>query len=418
MLININNFTMPKSLNRSNSRKKIVESVSEESFDSEESTNSEESFDSEESTNSEESFDSEESTISEESTVSEEFVNKKKSSSKLKTDNCRGVIPHSKRKQIFKNKKGLINNAFQYINDEYCLVEYGTSKKRLLVVRTSDKKVNISQLCIDAGKQLKHWKEIDKSKEYIAQVMKKLHMTNVSELMDEVRKCGSNPIIRGVYAHELLVPNITQWCSAEFAVEVSIVMNNYMVKVYDDDVKERFAEKDDTICELNKEMKKLTRQMKKQTKQNALLLNYARNTTTQNDLLHMDNIELKDMIGDISNDKVVKLNNSQDNEIFVVIRNNDKKPKYGYYVIRTTKRRMPLAISNHKEKHKYARKILTIDNPNVINLWKRVGKTYGSSSSKPKLSICGNNFNLMKGCTEHKMLELINKVHNERLQPE
>ena len=92
----------------------------------------------------------------------------------------------------------------QMINNEYYLAKYKiSSTKYSLIVRVSDNYINISQLCISVGKHLGHWNENSKTKEQITCAMERLNMTNVSELMYEIRKCGSNPRIKGVYAHSI-----------------------------------------------------------------------------------------------------------------------------------------------------------------------------------------------------------------------
>jgi len=225
--------------------------------------------------------------------------------------------------------------------------------------------------------------------------------------------------LRGTYVHPKLVPHIASWASPEFAIKVSEIVNEFYIQRAIEEKDIIIGQKDAKIDKMAKQINKLLQDSAKAISQNDLLINYARKTTSKVDLLHIDNIELRELIGDISNQKVVKHPDPTENDSFVIIQNNNKEDNgKNFYVIRTLKKSMPSTINKYKQTNKYAKVVLTIDNPHGINFWKRIGKKYGQNGDKPLLKIKGNNFRLINDCTTHKMIEIVNKIHNERLKYE
>jgi predicted GIY-YIG superfamily endonuclease len=98
-----------------------------------------------------------------------------------------------------------------------------TSNKQLIlngvqiIARQSDGFINLNQLCKAGGKQIKRWKENEKSKAFLEDLS-----TSIGKTMDEILtyETGSNEN-RATWGHPHIAIYIAQWISPNFAVQVS-----------------------------------------------------------------------------------------------------------------------------------------------------------------------------------------------------
>lgn len=141
---------------------------------------------------------------------------------------------------------------YEPVNEEYGWGKYGDFK---VLIRKSDGYVNVTKLCRDGDKKFGNWMETAKSKELIL-----CHSSSdISEEPLEVVMAGLYET-RGTYAHPDLVPHIGSWVSPKFALKVSKIINEYIVREY----RELIRVKDTRIDELITEVKSQTREIQSQ----------------------------------------------------------------------------------------------------------------------------------------------------------
>lgn len=113
------------------------------------------------------------------------------------------------------------NIVFKKINDEYYWGIYGDSK----VIMNSNGYINVTKICNEVTtkngkkKEFKHWKTTSEAKDVLCEISK---ITNISEsklLIKELKSIEN--IVRGTYAHPMLVTHIASWISPKFSIKVS-----------------------------------------------------------------------------------------------------------------------------------------------------------------------------------------------------
>jgi len=103
------------------------------------------------------------------------------------------------------------------INDDFSYGKYG---EFCMIIKNSNGYMNATNLCKEAGKEFFHWKANSISKEFIKETMLYLNMS-IDELIITITG-GQNTTIRGSYIHPLLITHVACWCGPNFALKVSI----------------------------------------------------------------------------------------------------------------------------------------------------------------------------------------------------
>ncbi len=135
---------------------------------------------------------------------------------------------------------------FEDINSDYGRGNYGTIS---VIIRKKDGYINATKLCKDAGKELFNWNKNNMSNELMEELEQVLRIRRTSLM--EVYQSGTIRELSGTYAHPKLIPHIASWSSVKFAVTVSEIVNNFLVREY----KETIRAKDTHIDELIQEVK-------------------------------------------------------------------------------------------------------------------------------------------------------------------
>lgn len=142
---------------------------------------------------------------------------------------------------------------YESINDTYSYGKYGDIT---VIIMNTNSYVNVTKLCNEYGKEFRHWKENNGSKELIKEVDDHIQARRNSDGPKPVSiitiGTGNNDL-RGTYVHPLLVPHIASWISPKFAIKVSEIVNDYMVRQY----KYIIGQKDTRIDELINEVRSL-----------------------------------------------------------------------------------------------------------------------------------------------------------------
>jgi len=142
---------------------------------------------------------------------------------------------------------------YESVSDEYGWGKYGDFK---VLIRRKDGYINASKLCKDGGKLIGNWSQMQGSKQYVEEFKGSIGIP-IDPL--EAIVTGSNDT-RGTYAHPLLIPHIASWVSPKFAIMVSKIVNNYLVKEYKEELYQKDVElgkRKDKIDELLDEVKGL-----------------------------------------------------------------------------------------------------------------------------------------------------------------
>lgn len=271
---------------------------------------------------------------------------------------------------------------FEHINDKYAYGKYDEFK---VIIMKENRYINATKLCNETGKSFKHWLENANSKNLIEEVEKTFTagypaVNKKSTIMVQGGK-GTNGLINGTYVHELLIPHIASWISPSFAIKVSKIVNSFIVKEYQDSIKE----KDDKISELEKILKNIERQNKiANEKLDAVLsdnvITHNKLDKTKEQLEESDNkLDHITKKLDVSVERrVPKAQSSRVIEDFVVMAENKNKKCRQYYFIRGQKSHIVKKINTYTEENKNAIEFLRIEDiPHAINLGIRIKEYLG-----------------------------------------
>jgi len=143
---------------------------------------------------------------------------------------------------------------YESVTDEYGWGKYGDFK---VLIRRKDGYINATKLCKDGGKLLGHWSETQGSKQFVEEFKGSIGIP-----IDPLEAIVTGPNnTRGTYAHPELIPHIASWVSPKFAVMVSRIVNNYLIKEYKEELYQKDVElgkRKDKIDELLDEVKGLS----------------------------------------------------------------------------------------------------------------------------------------------------------------
>lgn len=170
--------------------------------------------------------------------------------------------------------------AYESINDTYSHAEYGDFK---VIMNIKTGYINATKLCADGGKQMKHWLENSSSKNLI-----ECFENNQSESRPVLITDNSYGITRGTYAHPDLIPHIASWVSPKFAIKVSKIVNEFLIREREEVIRRLTGEKSELIKMLeesekqrkndHKESLKMLEEMKRQNEKTHIILDETQNT--------------------------------------------------------------------------------------------------------------------------------------------
>ena len=156
--------------------------------------------------------------------------------------------------------------AYENIDDTYSKARYGEFE---VIINMKTGYINATKLCADGGKRFDHWLENKNSKELI----KECQLPEFRESTMLV-KGGQIPIITGTYVHPDLIPHIASWVSPKFAIKVSKIVNDFLIREREEEIRRLTGEKSELVKMLeeselrrkedHKESLKMLEDMKKQ----------------------------------------------------------------------------------------------------------------------------------------------------------
>jgi hypothetical protein len=339
---------------------------------------------------------------------------------------------------------------FEDINDEYGYGKYGNFE---VIIRKRDGYINATKLCRDGRKQLSHWIRNDNSKNLV-----KFLGNIIGKTREELIQCVmGNTIYTGTYVHPKLIPHIASWVSHEFALMVSDIVNEHIIREY----KIQMKQKDDKIDNLERTMKEIKdkndemiRKMDKVLENNDILNENIELLKETNNIISgkLTGVEKELKVAeeklDVANENIIlmngelkvaeeKLDVANENIILtydtlkktanqrvpqervpssekecLIIYFNPKNIEYPFSVFRGQKRSFSLKKKFTNEELAHVRIIFELkENPNPVEVWNRVKQTL-----RTKISWSNNQFKL-DTITEEELIQEIEKIYEERLKP-
>jgi len=128
---------------------------------------------------------------------------------------------------------------FENINDKYAWGNYGEFK--VLMMRENGF-INVTKMCKEGGKEFRKWKENKSSELFLEEVSSSARIL-AADILITINGGNQTLLTRGTYAHPDLVPHIASWVSASFAIKVSRIVNEYLVREEKDRIDRLEAEK-------------------------------------------------------------------------------------------------------------------------------------------------------------------------------
>ena len=150
--------------------------------------------------------------------------------------------------QTNNNNLDITKLAYEKINDRYYKAKYGEFD---VIMNMTTGYINATKLCADGGKHMKNWTRNESNKELIDVFNKKIN--NPLNFEPVLISDDSYGITRGTYVHPKLITHIASWISPSFAWKVSEIVNNFLVKEKEDEIRKTkilLGEKDCKIEEL------------------------------------------------------------------------------------------------------------------------------------------------------------------------
>ena len=280
---------------------------------------------------------------------------------------------------------------FEHIDKKYAYGKYGEFK---VIIMKENRYINATKLCGEYDKRFDNWLQNKNNKNLIDEVEKILSPGYPGDEKKAVivTTGGKNSDIRGTYVHEFLIPHIASWISPIFAIKISKIVNNFIVKEYKDSIKQ----KDDKISNLEKMMENMKKDIENQHKianekldavlhDNAKILSdnvktHKKLDKTSEQLEESDN-KLNHITKklDISVERrVPKAQSSKVTEDFVVMAENKNKKCRQFYFIRGQTTHITKKINTYIDENKNAVEFLRInDIPHAINLGIRIKEYLG-----------------------------------------
>ena len=148
--------------------------------------------------------------------------------------------------------------AYESIDDTYSHAEYGDFK---VIMNIKTGYINATKLCADGEKQMKNWMRNDNAKELV-ECVENNTLNNEPVLITD----NSYGLTRGTYAHPDLIPHIASWVSPKFAIKVSKIVNEFLIREREEVIRRLTGEKSELIQMLEESNKRRENEHKESLK--------------------------------------------------------------------------------------------------------------------------------------------------------
>lgn len=319
------------------------------------------------------------------------------------------------------NPQIITNMAYETIDEKYSRAQYGEFN---VIMDMTNGYINATKLCADGGKHMKAWLRNDSNKELIKsfeEIMKSSAQICAELLINNM--AGSYEL-RGTYVHPLLIPHIASWVSPSFAYKVSKIVNEYLVREKDDEIRRLTGDN----CRLEQKFDDAEKRREASEKRCEKML---QDMKDQNDKTHdkLDDVHKK---LDKADNAIEELQNTVDvvntrieivieevvnpskrvevREQFVIMKLNDATSNYGFKVICSQNVNLDKAKRNILREHPESTLFREIKpSPNSKNFLHNIKDLYGSGDT-PQVKVHYNYIALLNGVSELALDEMVNTV--------
>ena len=342
--------------------------------------------------------------------------------------------PINKKKIVKEEYNDIRDVMIEYINKEYANAKIGEFD---VVMMVKNGYINATKLCRRNRKDFFDWTRL-KSTKILLTHLERLPGIPGNPII--VIKSGDN-LTRGSYVHSLLIVHVASWCSAEYAIKVSKIVNEYHIKQaisIKDKLLNKKQDKIDELIIINKKIDKRMRQLLEDNegfkKDNEILKSDNEDFRRRDDIMSNKVDHLVDEI-DIKADNYVVEGNPNTRHILVIIKTNElpqklrnkkgkflkdingkylmKYPQFDYIALRVMKKSYKSRINSIKKEFPDMEILLEIKyTPNSMNLWGRIKKELNGK----KIAVTGSRFKRLVGYSEKRMIREIQKIHDERFE--
>jgi hypothetical protein len=314
--------------------------------------------------------------------------------------------------------------AFEQIHNEYHWAKYGEFK---VIMNINTCYINATHLCglattkTGARKEYKHWKSNITTDELIKEVSASVGIP--TDGLDNVITGGSVTEIRGTYVHPDLIPHIACWASPKFAVKVSKIVNEQIVRDY----REAIRAKDTRIDEMSRQIQELLNEARAAREDREQLNNQIEHLVGGVEELSIDNNKLAEDVGALTktNEAIAQTTNLIAHKLDIAT--EDRVPRHPidacneifaiYHRPGTTQYRM---IKRQKKSVRDGIKECTSlgftvcvyqsDSPNAVNL----GGRFREALPKTIGRVVWNNITLVPGLTTEHLVNFVRLKEAEK----
>ena len=333
------------------------------------------------------------------------------------------------------NAQSITNLAYESINDKYSKAKYGDFD---VIMDMSNGYINATKLCADGGKLMKNWLKNDSTKSMITYYKSRwLGLEPPTFVING----GQIPEITGTYVHPDIIPHIASWVSVEFAFKVSKIVNEFLVREREEEIRRLTGDK----CRLEKMLDEAKQQrdvdreeykqrdeynkrmLQKMIDQNEKTHNKLDDTQKTLDITNKKldkadyaNEELQNTLDvvvtrlEIVADEIVKPSKRIEvHEQFVVMKLNEPTPNNVFKVFCSQNRNVVKAKSNILKEYPNATVFLEITpSPNSKNFLHNLKDLYGTTDkdNHAKLKFHYNYITLLNDTTELHLCDMVNTV--------
>jgi hypothetical protein len=311
--------------------------------------------------------------------------------------------------------------AYEKINDKYSKAKYGDFD---VIMDIDNGYINATKLCNDGGKRMCKWLENKNSKEFIKFFENNCTCYPNSGSSYELRNGPTCHNINGTYVHPKLITHIASWISPSFALKVSEIVNNFLVREREEEIRKLTGDKSELVKMLEATDK---RREEAEKRAEAMLLKM----TLQNEKTHVKLDKTQDKLDkthvkldktkvtlkriETRVEKIVKevvppAKQISLHEQFGIMKLFDSEGKRDYKVYCTQKRCVAKAKNSILKIYPKAELIKEIKpNPNAKNFLHTLKEKYGSGK-QTKIKVSYNFINLVGNVTEEELINMVDEV--------
>jgi hypothetical protein len=291
--------------------------------------------------------------------------------------------------------------TFQSVDNEY---EWGTYFDFRVLIMTQNGYINATKMCQDEGKRFKDWLKNKSSIELINKLAFRLAL-KITDILIMV-KDGDNEY-RGTYVHRKLITHFASWISADTALKVSDIVEEYIKREQKKIIDEQAIE--------NMSLKEmLQKSIENSRKDNAELKLSISNLTDEISKLSLDNqithekLDIaQDTLNIVVEDRVIKPEDKGMTNTVIIYEYELNK----FRIFRVQKRSANKYVKRYLSMNPNAVKFAEIDyNPNSVNYFIRF-----KEQLRGNIKWYYNRFELLN-ITKDQLKEFIMKINEEKYE--